>query len=208
MGTSPTDIIDLLDWKRRVLDLYRRVREASDPVDAWHGWRLTRDDLFANHPQSPLAVAERDSFGGLSYFDYDPAARVLAEIESAQPERLSIASSTGGVHEFTRFGRASFVLSGEALGLDLYWLEGYGGGVFVPIRDQTSGKETYGSGRYLLDTVKGADLGMEGDRLLLDFNFAYNPSCCYDGKWDCPLTPPANHLPVAIRAGERLTTPD
>ena len=75
--------------------------------------------------------------------------------------------------------------------LELYWLEGYGGGLFVPFADATSGRETYGAGRYLLDTVKGADLGQRGGRLVLDFNFAYQPSCAYDPRWTCPLTPPA-----------------
>jgi uncharacterized protein (DUF1684 family) len=73
----------------------------------------------------------------------------------------------------------------------------------VPLRDATAGTTTYGAGRYLLDTVKGADLGMEGDRLVLDFNFAYNPSCAYDPRWVCPLAPPPNRLDVAIEAGER-----
>ena len=76
--------------------------------------------------------------------------------------------------------------------------------MFVPFRDGTSGAETYGGGRYVLDTVKGADLGMDGERLVLDFNFAYNPSCSYDPRWVCPLSPPANRLPVAVRAGERM----
>jgi uncharacterized protein (DUF1684 family) len=89
--------------------------------------------------------------------------------------------------------------------LELYWLEGYGGGVFLPFRDATAGAETYGAGRYLLDTVKGSDLGMQDGRLVLDFNFAYNPSCSYDDRWACPLAPPANRLEAVIRAGERHT---
>jgi uncharacterized protein (DUF1684 family) len=88
--------------------------------------------------------------------------------------------------------------------LALYWLEAYGGGVFLPFRDETSGTETYGAGRYLLDTVKGADLGEEGGRLVLDFNLAYNPSCAYDPRWACPLAPPENRLTIPIRAGERV----
>jgi hypothetical protein len=83
-------------------------------------------------------------------------------------------------------------------------IEGYGGGVYLPFADATSGATSYGGGRYLLDTVKGADLGMEEGRLVLDFNFAYNPSCAYDPRWTCPLPPPANRLPVDVRAGERV----
>jgi hypothetical protein len=94
-------------------------------------------------------------------------------------------------------------LGGEELALGLYWLDGYAGGLFVSFRDDTSGKETYGAGRYLLDTVKGADLGGEEAALVLDFNFAYNPSCSYDPRWACPLAPPDNRLAVAVKAGER-----
>jgi uncharacterized protein (DUF1684 family) len=104
----------------------------------------------------------------------------------------------------TRVGTARFELGGESLALSLFWVEGYGGGVFLSFRDATSGKETYGAGRYLLDTVKGADLGLEDGRLVLDFNLAYQPSCSYDPAWACPLAPPENRLPVAVRAGERL----
>ena len=88
--------------------------------------------------------------------------------------------------------------------LTLYWLLGYGGGVFLPFADATSGRETYGAGRYLLDTIKGADLGSTPDGLtVLDFNFAYNPSCVYSPRYLCPLAPPANRLPMPVRAGER-----
>jgi uncharacterized protein (DUF1684 family) len=162
--------------------------------------------MFRSHPQSPLPGPERKSFMGIAYFPYDPANRVLAEVLEAAPERYDITTSgeRGGSYAFNRFAAARFVLGGESLELELYWLEGYGGGVFLPFRDATSGRETYGAGRYLLDTVKGADLGSEGDRLVLDFNFAYNPSCAYDPRWVCPLAPPPNRLSVPIRSGERL----
>jgi uncharacterized protein (DUF1684 family) len=98
---------------------------------------------------------------------------------------------------------ARFRLGESDCELELYWLDAYGGGLFVPFADATSGTETYGAGRYLLDTVKGADLGVENGRLVLDFNLAYNPSCSYDPRWACPLSPPANRLAVPVRAGER-----
>ena len=88
--------------------------------------------------------------------------------------------------------------------LTLYWIEGYGGGVFLPFGDATNGRESFAGGRYLLDTIKSADLGSDGaGRLILDFNFAYYPSCAYSEAWVCPLSPPENRLPGAIRAGER-----
>ena len=206
MSNDPVrSTLDLLDWKRRVFDLYRDVRSALDPRAGWDRWRTVRDDLFARHPQSPIPPERRALFRGLPFFDYDPASRVSAEVRPAEPEAYDIATSgePGGSYRFTRFAVASFELSGQPVHLELFWLEGYGGGVFLPFRDATSGGETYGAGRYLLDTVKGADLGEEEGRLVLDFNFAYNPSCAYDPQWVCPLAPPANRLSVPIAAGER-----
>ena len=196
--------LDLLDWKRRVLELYAEVRATADAAQAWQRWRDVRDDLFHAHPQSPLPLDTRLDFSGLAYFPYDPALRVLADVEPAAEETREIAGSAGSATRFRRFGRARFELAGERYALELYWLEGYGGGLFLPFGDATSGRETYGGGRYLLDTVKGSDLGAGPDgRLLLDFNFAYNPSCSYDPRWACPLTPAANRLSLPVRAGER-----
>ncbi len=201
--TTP-EWLDLLDWKRRVFDLYREIRLEPDPEAAWRRWRAVRDDLFATHPQSPLSPDARGSFGGLAYFGYDPSARVLAEIRPADPASYALSGSDGTPYGAARVATASFALGGRASAVELYWLEGYGGGLFLSFADQTSGGETYGGGRYLLDTIKGADLGDRDGRLLLDFNFAYHPSCVYDSRWSCPLAPPGNRLPVPVRAGERL----
>ena len=193
------DELDLLDWKRRIFELYAEVRAAGDPEAAWRHWRDVRDELFATHPQTPLPPEVRARFTGLPYFDYDPALRVLAEVEPAPRERREIATSGEHPYSFTRFGRARV----RDATLDLYWLDGYGGGIYLCFADATGGRETYGAGRYLLDTVKGSDLGGDGGRLVLDFNFAYNPSCSYDPRWVCPLAPPGNRLAAAIRGGER-----
>ncbi len=197
------DELTLLDWKRRVFDLYASIRADAEPEHAWHGWRATRDELFRTHPQSPVQPERRSSFAGLQYFDYDPAFRVLAAVEQAEPVVREIATSGEQPYAFRRFARARLALAGEERTLDLFWLVGYGGGVFLSFADATSGRETYGACRYLLDTVKGADLGELDGRLVLDFNFAYNPSCSYDPRWVCPLAPPENRLPVPVRAGER-----
>jgi uncharacterized protein len=202
------DELDLLDWKRRVFALYAEVRAAPAPEAVWWRWRAARDELFRTHPQSPLPVENRASFAGLGYFEYDPALRVLADVEPAEEARILIAGSGEEPTPFRRFATASFEPEGDQHRLSLYWLEAYGGGVFLPFGDATSGRETYGAGRYLLDTVKGADLGVQDGRLVLDFNFAYNPSCSYDPRWACPLAPPENRLPVAIRAGECQTLAD
>jgi uncharacterized protein len=202
------DLLALSDWRRRVFDLYRRTRAARDQIEAWRIWRAGRDDLFAGHPQSPLAETARASFRGLAYFDYDPSARALATVVAAEPMTLDIGTSDNSAVRFTRFGTARFELGRSRHSLQLFWLEGYGGGIYLPFADATSGTTTYGGGRYLLDTAKGADLGVQGDRLVLDFNFAYNPSCAYDPRWTCPLAPPANRLPVEVRAGERISERD
>jgi uncharacterized protein len=197
------DELTLLDWKRRIFDLYASIRADPEPESAWRRWRASRDELFRSHPQSPVQPDGRSSFPGLPYFDYDPAFRVLAAVERAEPVLREIATSGEQPYAFRRFARARFPLAGEERTLDLFWLEGYGGGVFLSFADATSGRETYGACRYLLDTVKGADLGERDGLLVLDFNFAYNPSCSYDPRWVCPLAPPENRLPVAVRAGER-----
>ena len=197
------DTLSLLDWKRHIFDLYRAVRAHDDPRAARELWRSRKDDLFRAHAQSPLPEEKRASFEGVPYFDYDPALRFLVSIEEAEPERYDIASSRDGTYSFTRFARAPLNIAGTDVELEVYWLEAYGGGVFVPFRDSTSGKTTYGAGRYVLDTVKGSDLGDVDGKLVLDFNFAYNPSCSYDPQWDCPLAPPPNWLRVPVEAGER-----
>jgi uncharacterized protein len=201
--SAPAEPLSLLDWKRQVFALYGEVRSARDPRTAWESWRRTRDELFASHPQSPLPPEDREDFAGLPYFDYDPAFRIEAEVEQTEPRRYEIGTSGDGAYAFERFAQVSFELAGEHCSLELYWLEGYGGGLFLPFADATSAKETYGAGRYLFDTIKGADLGTVDGRLVLDFNFAYNPSCSYDPSWVCPLATPSNRLSAAVRAGER-----
>jgi uncharacterized protein len=204
MSTAAESALALLDWKRRVFALYAEVRAAADPAAGWRHWRETRDELFRTHPQSPLPETARAAFAGLDYFDYDPAFRVTAALADLDAPPQPVEASGGGTLLFRPLARASFELAGQPFALEVYWLEGYGGGAFLPVRDATSGSETYGGGRYILDTVKGADLGGGKDTLVLDFNFAYNPSCSYDPGWVCPLAPPANRLPVRIAAGERF----
>jgi uncharacterized protein (DUF1684 family) len=199
----PSTELELLDYRRRVHALYARVRAEADPARAFADWVAERDDLFAHHPQSALPPERRPGFTGLSYFPYDPRGRVLAEVLTTERRRYDVGSSDGATMAFERIGLARFALHGTACELELYWLLGYGGGLFVPFADATSGGETYGAGRYLLDTVKGADLGTSDGRLVLDFNLAYNPSCSYDPSWACPLAPAPNRLAIAVRMGER-----
>jgi uncharacterized protein (DUF1684 family) len=159
--------------------------------------------MFRTHPQSPIPEGDRSSFVGLDLFPYSDKFRVLGTVEPVSETTLEIATSSEHPYSFTRFAKVHFTLSDGELSLELYWLDGYGGGLFLPFRDKTAGNTTYGAGRYLLDTVKGSDLGLEDGRLLLDFNFAYNPSCSYDARWVCPLAPSPNRLDIPIEAGER-----
>lgn len=194
--------LSLLDWRRRVFALYAAVRAHDDPAAAHALWRAGRDDLFAHHPDSPLLPQARSSFTGLPVAPYDPAWRFEVEVErDVAPAHLEVQTGTDGLVRFERLGVAPLPGVGS---LDVWWLSAYGGGVFVPLKDGSAGRTTYGGGRYLLDTVKGADLGgsaLEG-RLVLDLNFAYNPSCAYDPAWACPLAPPGNVLAGAVAAGE------
>ncbi len=195
--------LSLLDYRRRVADLYARVRHEPDPATAHRAWCEARDALFADHPQSP--IADRAAFTGLPTFAQDPSWRLVGDFTPGDDRpAAALAHSGDGATPFRPIGTVAFTRGDRTHELEVLWLAGYGGGLFLPFRDATNGTETYGGGRYLLDTVKGADLGHEGDRLVMDFNFAYHPSCVHDDRWSCPLAPPANHLDVAVRAGERL----
>ena len=199
--------LELMEWKRRIFAMYAAVRAANGDPEACARFRAARDGLFRDDPQSPLLPDARGDFEGVPYFPYRADLRVEAALEpDAEGAELVIPTSTGEPTRFTRIGFVRPVLGGEAVSLAVYWLEGYGGGLFLPFRDALAGSQTYGGGRYLLDTVKGADLGVsdDGERLVLDFNYAYNPSCAYDPQWSCPLAPPENRIEVGVEAGEMM----
>ena len=194
----------LLDWRRRVARLYAEVRGEPDIAAAHEHWRRARDELLRTHPVSPIPGPQRAGYQGAPVAAYDPELRFEVAVDTdVPPKRMAVATGTDGTARFDRVGRAQLPGGGE---LDVWWLAAYGGGVFVPVKDASAGSATYGGGRYLLDTVKGADLGSAEGRLILDFNFAYNPSCSYDPSWVCPLAPQANRLTVAVEAGEKHRT--
>ncbi len=191
------DDLDLADWRERVARLY-----LSD-VDL-AGFRAARDDLFATHPQSPIPSGRRPDFAGLRYFPAEPEAVVEVPVTAAAG---GIAIDTGGPDGVVRYRRAAVAATPWGP-LTLWWIEAYGGGLFLPFRDGTCGRESYGGGRYLTDTVKGT-FGrgltvLSPDRLRLDFNYAYNPSCAYDDRWACPLAPEENRLAARVPAGEQV----
>ncbi len=204
MLLTMSETLELADYRRRVFDLYAAVRRGSDPEQAWAEWRAGRDALFATHPQSPVPASDRPDFTGSLFFPYDPAWRVAAEVEPVDQMPMLIDHSGAGSTRFVRFGIAHAAVNGEPVEVDLCWLDTSGGGLFLPFRDPSNGTATYGEGRYLLDSAKGADLGTEDGRLVLDFNFSYHPSCVWDGRWSCPLPPASNHIAIAVHAGERL----
>ena len=200
METS--EYLDLLDWRRAVAELYTEVRRQrmTDPAAAQARWRAGRDALYGGHPSSAFPPASRERFAGLRYYDYDPALAFAAPIRPLPEERFDVGTSGGSVIPFVRIGAVDLPVGS----LEVFWLDAYSGGVFIPFRDGTSGEGTYGGGRYLLDTAKSADLGRTAaGELILDFNFAFHPSCHYDPMWVCPLAPPSNRLSVRIEAGER-----
>jgi len=195
--------LELWDYRRRVQDIYRNVREGGPGEDTWGEWRLARDRLFEQHPQSP--IEDLQGFGGLDYYGYDPDWRTVGIFTPVENESEVIGTSDEGTARFAKTGTLDFEVKRHEASLDVLWLDAYGGGVFLPFRDATNGGLTYGGGRYLLDTVKGADLGHHGDTIVLDFNYAYHPSCVHSPRWACPLAPPSNRLEFGVEAGERLT---
>ena len=204
--TSVDSAIQVADWRQRVFALYAEVRVlALVNAEAAHGvWRDGRDALFRTHPQTPLLPDDRPAFTGLPVAPYDPAWRFEVEVTAPDaPGGFDFETGTDGVVPFELVGHASIPDVGS---LAVWRLRSYGGGLFIPVRDGLAGTPggTYGGGRYLLDSIKGAHLG-EGDArgsVVLDFNFAYNPSCAYDPAWACPLAPPANRLSDGIPVGE------
>ncbi len=194
--------LDLLNYRRRVHQIYAQVR-VGQGEEAWEEWVQARNELFATHPQSP--IEDRTKFSGLKYFDYDPKWRVNGIVRTAPGMELDVRNSGVGMTRFVNFGTVRFTLAGKRRSLSLLWLVGYGDGLFLPFRDDTSGNSTYGGGRYLIDTAKGADLGHDGQTVVLDFNYAYHPSCFHSDVWSCPLAPASNVLDLAVTAGERAS---
>ena len=226
---SADDRAWLADWRRRVSGLYADVRAmaVTDPAIALRHWQVVRERLYREHPQSPVPPAARATFRA-AHFEHDPSLRFEAAVEPAPPPvpgafalrlpnsaaRATSAAEAASLADadalaFTRVGRIAIEFADGPRSLSVFWMRGYAGGLFIPFRDGTNGTETYGAGRYLLDTAKGADLGGDPStrKLVIDFNFAYQPSCAFDPRWACPLAPPENNIDFAIHAGERLQDP-
>jgi uncharacterized protein (DUF1684 family) len=164
-------------------------------------------------PDSPVASSSSGSasaFGGFGApidFGGANASPPSGGTMRAAPLASDLPVSAGGTMAMRRIGRVEIPFPAGVRSLVVFWMSGYAGGLFIPFRDATNGTETYGAGRYLIDGAKSADLGGDPVRgtVILDFNFAYHPSCAFDPKWACPLAPPDSRLDIPVRAGERLT---
>jgi uncharacterized protein (DUF1684 family) len=188
--------LEVASWRREVHALYAAVRAQPEPEAAHALWVEQRSRMFQEHPASP-----RRGDQTLRHAPYDPAYRFVVPVEPAELDPWEFRSATDGVVPFVNIGTVTL---GDLGTVAVWWLDSYGGGVFLPLRDGSAGRETYGAGRYVLDTVKGSDLGREGDAWVVDLNFAYNPSCVYDYRWVCPLAPAANRVEAAAAVGELL----
>jgi len=203
-------LLELADWRRLTAEMYAEVRKSStaNVESAWQDFLRKRSDMFRTHAQSPLPEKRKGTFNTLRYFPYNPAWRLRAQAVLIEDERsvralaIDLPEGRASLRSFAHVRFTPPSANRDPLRLTLYWIEGYGGGLFLPFKDRTNGIETYGGGRYLYDTIKGADLGADPDCVLLDFNFAYNPSCAYSPQWTCPLAPAENTLPLRIEAGE------
>jgi len=194
--------LELTGWRRAVAGLYAAVRAEDDPRRGHERWRHGRDELFREHPQSPLPPGDPLRETGLPYWPYDPALRCELPLLPAEEMSLDLPTSEG-VTTMDRIGRVQLPAPLDA-GIDVWWLRQYGGGLLLPLRDGTAGRSSYGGGRYVLDTAKGADLGGRDGHLVVDLNFLYHPSCRYNDAWQCPLAPPGNTITAPVAAGERL----
>jgi uncharacterized protein (DUF1684 family) len=160
-------------------------------------FRARKDEFFKHSPNTPLTPEQRRSFTGLVYFPENPVLRIVTKLERyADPKLVPMTTSTGDVAEFLRVGRIHFTVDDQQQELQVYQ-DPAGGDLFLPFTDVTTGVETYGAGRY----VELEELAH--DRLVLDFNYAYNPYCAYNEYWRCPIPPRENRLSARIEAGEK-----
>ena len=162
-------------------------------------FRKAKDQFFAQDHGSPLLPEQQRHFQGLDYFLENPDLRFILKVDEFNEEDkevIDIITSTGDSRQHIRWGSLSFAVDGEPATLTVY--KGMGEeAFFLPFADSTSGKESYGAGRYL-------DLVPSGpDSFLIDFNYAYNPYCAYNPNWSCPIPPADNRLKLPLRAGEK-----
>jgi uncharacterized protein (DUF1684 family) len=167
-----------------------------DPAHMLEHFRAAKDHWFAHDPHSPLSHEEQHHFQGLSYYPFNADMHMHLPLDrDVSDEPIVMETSTGDQREYRRAGKIHFDVNGEEATLTVY--ADPDGGLFLPMRDATSGKETYGAGRYLEPEMAGED------EVHADFNYLYNPYCAYNEAYSCPLPPLENWLRVPIEAGEK-----
>lgn len=212
MSSNPADgldeqskadqLVSLSDYRAQTADLYTAVRNSqSDPEETWKEWHSGHERLVSTHPLSPFAP---QSLAPAPFWPYNPRWRFEVTVTPADVDDLIVEEEAGAKRRrFLGVGVVELDLGEDTQALPIYWDDSYAGGFLLPFRDRTNGTETFGSGRYALDGAKGSDLGRTADgKLIVDFNYAYHPSCVW-GNWVCPLPAPAAVLEVEIDAGER-----
>ncbi len=162
-------------------------------------FRKSKDQYFGDDPDSPLTPEQRKGFKGLKYFAEKADLQFVLAVEEYPDDSknlIQMATSSGDTAPHIRWGQLNFVVDGTPVALTVYRGED-GGDYFLPFMDATTGDDSYPDGRYL-------DLPVSSDgRLVVDFNYAYNPYCAYNPNWSCPIPPSENRLTVAINAGEK-----
>jgi hypothetical protein len=161
------------------------------------------DDFMGHHPQSPLAREQQNAFAGLEYYDEDADFAFVVTVERFPDSEplIVMETSTGDKRPYRRWGRFSITVDGEMGQLTIF-SDPDEDDFFLPFRDATSGKETYGAGRYM-DSQRPGLRQIAGNQIEIDFNFVYNPYCAYNERFSCPLPPVENWLKISIRAGEK-----
>ena len=193
----------LIDWRFKMAALYHRVSASSSLDNVWQFYVEERKKLYDTHQQSPMQEGK-----SISFFDYDPEfcfEVLLNPLDDVDAHAVD--GGNDGLINFQAFALTSGLKKHLGKELTIYRLNQYGGGLFLPFRDTTNGSMSYGGGRYLIDTAKSAWLGQNENRLRLDFNFSYFPSCAHNDRFICPLSPQENSLEVSVYAGEKWEVP-
>ncbi len=176
--------------------------DISEWMEGYRQEREQKDMFFKEHPQSPIPVYEKKVFKGLDYYPPDPASRFELELyEHGDKQIIKIEDTGGNVRDMMRWGEFRFKIDDVECRLQAYKSDPDEERFFIPFKDATSGKETYGGGRYL-DLDYYEDRTPEG-KWILDLNKAYNPWCAYSVNFVCPFVPPDNWLAVPVYAGEK-----
>ena len=202
-------LLSLINWRREIFSIYDEVRSEEDGIVAWNIWKDKREKLFKFHPESPTFDPKKQSgFNDVPVlYSYNQKFSLFSKFEQiSNSEIIQLNTDENSITRLKPFIKTTNLIDFLGIELTVFKIEGYGGGLFLPFTDTgcKSGGAHYEGGRYLIDTVKGADLGeLKTDELRLDFNFSYNPSCSYNSKWTCPILKDYNRISILVDAGEK-----